>query len=153
MVKLLLAHGANPNPTSNPGAESSPLLEAALAGDAESMQALLDRGARFKDIAGFAIVLAAGADCTKCIDLLVARDLDRMQYTIALGAVALEDNPKLVRLMLQHVASTMVIPGLSTPRASARVSHFQFPGYPSGHIFRQPAGLDERCVAHDRSEV
>ncbi len=104
IVKLLLARGANPNPTSNPGAESSPLLEAALAGDAESMQALLEHGAQFKDIAGFAIVLAAGADCTKCMDLLVARDLDPMQYTIALSPVAVNDNPKLVQLLLQHGA-------------------------------------------------
>ena len=82
IVKLLLDHGANPNPTSNPGAASSPLLEASLAGDADSMQALLDHGADFKDIAGFALANAAGADCTKCIDLLVARNLDAMQYTI-----------------------------------------------------------------------
>ena len=104
VVKLLLAHGANPNPTSNPGAESSPLLEASLAGDAETMQALLARGAEFKDIGGFALANAAAADCTKCIDLLVARDLDAMQYTIALQQVAVLDNPSLVRLMLQHGA-------------------------------------------------
>ena len=94
IVKLLLAHGANPNPTSNPSAESSPLLEASLAGDADIMQALLDHGADFKDIAGFALANAAGADCTKCIDLLVARNLDAMQYTIALQAVAVLDNPE-----------------------------------------------------------
>ena len=104
MVKFLLAHGANSNPTSNPSAESSPLLEASLAGDAESMQALLDRGAEVSGIGGFALISAAGADCSKCIDLLVARNLDPMQYTIALGAVAVLDNPKLVRLMLQHGA-------------------------------------------------
>jgi len=104
IVKLLLAHGANPNPSSNPGAESSPLLEASLAGDAETMQALLDRGAETKDIGGFALANAAGADCAKCIDLLVARNLDPMQYTIALGRVAVLDNPNLVRLMLQHGA-------------------------------------------------
>jgi ankyrin repeat protein len=104
IVKLLLAHGANPNPSSNPDAESSPLLEASLAGDAETMQALLDHGAETKDIGGFALGNAAGADCAKCIDLLVARNLDPMQYTIALGAVAVLDNPNLVRLMLQHGA-------------------------------------------------
>jgi len=104
IVKLLLDHGANPNPTSNPGAESSPLLEASLAGDADSMQALLEHGANFKDIAGFALANAAGADCMKCIDLLVARNLDAMQYTIALGQVVVLDNPNLVRLMLQHGA-------------------------------------------------
>ena len=104
IVKLLLAHGANPNPTSNPTAESSPLMEASLAGDAETMKALLDRGAEFKDIGGVALANAAGADCTKCIDLLVARNLDAMQYTIALQQVAVLDDPNLIRLMLQHGA-------------------------------------------------
>ncbi|MGA2588923.1 MAG: ankyrin repeat domain-containing protein [Bryobacteraceae bacterium] len=103
-VKLLLAHGANPNPTSNPSAESSPLLEASLAGDADSMQALLERGAAVKDIAGFALANAAGADCTKCIDLLVARNLNAMDYTIALQQVVVLDNPKLIRLTIEHGA-------------------------------------------------
>jgi ankyrin repeat protein len=103
-VKFLLAHGANPNPSSNPGAESSPLLEASLAGDLETMQALLDRGASLKDIGGTALANAAGADCMKCVDLLVARDLDATQYTIALQMVAVLDDPKLIRLMLQHGA-------------------------------------------------
>lgn len=104
IVKLLLAHGANPNPTSNPTAESSPLLEASLAGDAEIMQMLLERGADVKDIGGVALANAAGADCMKCVDLLVSRNLDAKQYTIALQLVAVLDNPNLVRLMLRHGA-------------------------------------------------
>jgi ankyrin repeat protein len=104
IVKLLLDHGANPNPTSGSRAESSPLLEASLAGDADSMQALLEHGAQFKHIAGFAIPSAAAADCGKCIELLVARNLDPIQYTIALVQVAATDNPKLVQLLLQHGA-------------------------------------------------
>ena len=103
-VKLLLAHGANPNPTSKPSTESSPLLEASLAGDAEIMQALLDGGAEFKDIGGFALATAAGANCTKCVDLLVARKLDAKQYTVALQLVAVQENPNLIRLMLKHGA-------------------------------------------------
>jgi ankyrin repeat protein len=104
IVKFLLAHGADPNPTSNPSAESSPLLEASLAGDAESLQALLERGAAVKDLGGFALANVAGAGCEKCMDLLVARNLDAMQYTIALGSVVVLDNPNLVRLMIQHGA-------------------------------------------------
>ncbi len=104
VVKLLLAHGANPNPTLNPAAESSPLLEASVAGDAESMQALLERGAEAKDIGGFAIANATAADCTRCIDLLVARNMDAIQYTIALQNIAVLDNPRLLRLMIQHGA-------------------------------------------------
>ena len=123
IVKLLLAHGANPNPTSNPGAESSPLLEASLAGDAEIMQTLFDGGAELKDIGGFAIANAAGADCTKCIDLLTARNLDAMQYTIALSQVAVLDNPNLVRRMLQHGADPNAAdPTGRTPLMYAAVS-------------------------------
>ncbi len=88
IVKLLLAHGANPNPTSNPDAESSPLLEAAIAGDAESMQALLDRGASAQIVGSSALPVAAAADCRKCVDLLVASNLDAQQYTIALSGLA-----------------------------------------------------------------
>ena len=108
VVRLLLAHGANPNPNSNPGAESSPLLEAALAGDADSVQALLEHGASLQDVAGDAIASAAGADCAKCIDLLMARGVDAMQYTIAMQRVAVLDNPKLFRMMLEHGADVNV---------------------------------------------
>ena len=38
IVKLLLDHGASLNPTQNPATESSPLIQAALAGDAELMR-------------------------------------------------------------------------------------------------------------------
>jgi ankyrin repeat protein len=104
IVKLLLAHGAKVNPTSNPGAESSPLLEASLAGDAETMKVLLDRGADLTDIAGVAIINAVGADCMKCVDLLIARKLDAKEYTVALVNVAVMDNPDLIRRMLDHGA-------------------------------------------------
>jgi ankyrin repeat protein len=104
IVKLLLSHGAKPNPTSNPGAESSPLLEAAIAGDPEIIQLLLDKGADVKEIGGTAISRAAGAACTKCVDLLVACKMDAMQYSIALGESAVLDNPKLIRILLDHGA-------------------------------------------------
>jgi len=65
-VKLLLSRGANPNPTANPAAESSPLLEAALAGDADILQTLLDKGAELKE-GGTALADAVGANCTKCV--------------------------------------------------------------------------------------
>jgi ankyrin repeat protein len=102
-VKLLLAHGANPNPTSNPGAESSPLLEASLAGDAESMQALFEKGAEPKE-AGAAIANAAAADCMKCVDLLMAQKWEPMQYTMGLQNVIVLQNPALTKMMLDHGA-------------------------------------------------
>jgi ankyrin repeat protein len=48
VVKLLLEHGADPNPNAHPAAESSPPIEAATAGDAASMGLLLDHGAEVK---------------------------------------------------------------------------------------------------------
>jgi ankyrin repeat protein len=103
-VKLLLAKGAKPNPTGNPMSESSPLLEAALAGDPETTQTLLDKGAEVKDIGGLAVAWAAGAGCAKCVDLLMAQKMDAMQYTIALVAVSVLDQPKLVRQLIDRGA-------------------------------------------------
>ena len=103
VVKLLLAHGANPNPTAKPAAESSPLIEASMAGDLESMQALLEKGAELKE-AGAAMAAAAGAHCRKCIDLLVARKPEPMEFTVALQQVVVMDDPGLTRLMIEHGA-------------------------------------------------
>jgi len=103
IVKLLLDHGANPNPTSNPSVESSPLLEASLAGDADSMQALPEKGAEPRE-AGAAIANSAGANCARCIDLLLAQKLEPLQYTIALQNVIVLDNPALTKLMLDRGA-------------------------------------------------
>jgi len=103
VVKLLLDQGANPNPTPNPSVQSSPLLEASLAGDAESMRLLLEHGAEPKE-AGAAMGNAAGADCTKCIELLMARKLDRAQYEIGLQNVIVFPNPVWTRMMLDHGA-------------------------------------------------
>ena len=57
-VKFLLDHGANPNPNPHPAAESSPLIEAATAGDAASMELLLGRGAEVKDAGELALEMA-----------------------------------------------------------------------------------------------
>jgi ankyrin repeat protein len=102
-VKLLLEHGANPNPTSNPSAESSPLLEASLAGDPGSIAALLEKGAEPKE-AGAAFANAAGADCMKCVDLLLTRKWEPMQYTIGLQNAIVLRNPVFTKLMLDRGA-------------------------------------------------
>lgn len=103
IVKYLLAHGANPNPTAKPSAESSPLLEASLAGDPESIQLLLDKGAQPKE-GGTAIANVVGADCAKCLDLLMALKLDKKEYTIALQSVAVVNKPALVKQLLDRGA-------------------------------------------------
>src|SRR5499426_1761704 len=84
VVKLLLDHGANPNPNARPLTESSPLIQAATAGDAEMMQLLLDRGADAKMAAQPALSMAITMRCSKCVDLLIAKGLDRDAYTGAL---------------------------------------------------------------------
>jgi ankyrin repeat protein len=104
VVDLLLAKGANPNPNLNPVAESSPLFEASIAGDAASMQALLEHGAATKEIAGPAIAVASAAGCARCVEMLLARKPDRMQSTIALQQVAILDNPALVKTLLRSGA-------------------------------------------------
>ena len=87
-VKLLLERGANPNPNAHPAAESSPLIEAATAGDAASMELLLGRGADAKAAAQQALEMAVSLPCSKCVALLVAKDLDKEAYTFALPDIA-----------------------------------------------------------------
>jgi len=102
VVRLLLDRGADPNPKTL----SPPLLEAATAGDAESLELLLSRGAEVKvpPVAGGALVLSARAKCSRCIDLLVAKNLARDAYTIALPFIAALGDQNVVRLLLDHGA-------------------------------------------------
>src|SRR5262249_37648234 len=98
VVKLLLDRGADPNPKTL----SPPLLEAATAGDAETLELLLSHGAEVKvpPVAGDALVLSARAKCSRCIDLLVAKNLSRDAYTIALPFSAALGDVNVVRLLL-----------------------------------------------------
>jgi len=122
-VKFLLSKGANVNPTSNPSAESSPLLEASLAGDPESIQALLEKGAEVKGIGGDALANAAGADCAKCVDLLFGSKMDAKDYTVALAEIAPLDNPKLFQRVLERGADVNAVdPTGRTPLIYAAVS-------------------------------
>jgi ankyrin repeat protein len=104
VVKLLLDHGANPNPNANPLTESSPLIEAATAGDAATMELLLSRGADAKAAAQPALTMAITTQCSKCLSLLVAKDLDKAAYSLALPDVAVLGDVNAVRLMLDHGA-------------------------------------------------
>src|SRR5262245_8326441 len=108
IVKLLLDRGANPNPTKNP-AEPAPLAQAALAGDAESMQLLLDRGADVKEAGPPALIMAATMNCSKCVDLIVTKNLDRSAYTIALLRAAILGDLRATRLMLDHGADVNAV--------------------------------------------
>ena len=104
VVKLLLDRGANPNPNAHPLTESSPLIEAATAGDAPTMELLLGRGADAKAAAQPALTLAITTQCSKCLSLLVAKDLDKAAYSLVLPEVAVLGDVNAVRLMLHHGA-------------------------------------------------
>jgi len=104
VVKLLLEKGANANPNTHPGAESSPLIEAATAGDAGSVELLLGRGADVKEAGEPALEMAVVERCSKCVALLTAKNLSRQDYTIALANTASLGDAGAVRMMLDHGA-------------------------------------------------
>jgi ankyrin repeat protein len=103
-VKLLLARGANPNPNAKPASESSPLIEAATAGEAGMMQLLLDHGADAKAGAQQVLTMSVTNGCSKCFDLLAARKLESTAYTASLPEVAVLADVKTVRTMLDRGA-------------------------------------------------
>jgi ankyrin repeat protein len=111
LVKLLLDRGANPNPTKNPPGESSPLIQAALATDVESMQLLMNRGADFNKLAGaMALAMALTQNCSQCVDLIVKKsDLGKDAYTMALVNIATFADVNTVRLMLDHGADVNAV--------------------------------------------
>jgi ankyrin repeat protein len=109
IVKLLLDRGADPNPTKNPAGESSPLIQAAVAADPESMQLLIDRGADVKEAGGPALGIAVTVSCAKCVDLLVKKNLDKDAYTLALLQTASFGDLNAIRLMLDHGAEVNAI--------------------------------------------
>jgi ankyrin repeat protein len=122
-VKLLLERGANPNPNTHPATESSPLVEAATAGDAASMELLLGHGADAKAAAQPALTMAIALQCSKCVSLLVAKDLDRAAYNLVLPDIAFLGDANAVRLMLDHGADVNAFDGLGrTPLMYAAAS-------------------------------
>ncbi len=125
-VKLLLDHGANPNPNAHPTAESSPLLEAATAGDAASMELLLGRGAEVKDSGQMALEMAVTLRCAKCVTMLAAKNLTKQDYTLALPNIAALGDLGAVRLMLDHGANVNAVdPFGRTPLMYAASSDLQ----------------------------
>jgi ankyrin repeat protein len=113
VVKLLLEHGADANPNAHPAAESSPLIEAATAGDAAGMELLLAHGAEVK-VAGepaleMAVTMEGLKECSKCVALLVAKNLDRASYTAALANIAVFGDVNTIRMMLDHGADVNAV--------------------------------------------
>ena len=122
LVQFLLDHGADPNVA--PG--SSPLIEAAIAGDADTVQRLLADGAATKNVAGVVMIAAARAGCSRCVELLASTNLESPEYTQALGILSYLGNIKLVRLALDHGADVNAFDLRGrTPLMYAAVSDFQ----------------------------
>ena len=109
IVKLLLDRGADPNPTMNPMSESSPLVQAALAADPQSMQMLLDRGAMVKDSAAVALDVAVQVHCSACVELLVKQNLDKFAFTFALLDTASFADAGTMRLFLDRGAEVNAV--------------------------------------------
>jgi ankyrin repeat protein len=104
IVKFLLDHKANPNPNARPVTESSPLLEALMAGDAAMVEMLIERGADVKTTADQGLTLGAFANCSRCVELVAPKVTDKDAYTSALQFVAVLGDLKATRLMLDHGA-------------------------------------------------
>jgi ankyrin repeat protein len=83
VVRLLLEHHANPSATApGQGDKTSPLLEASLAGEAETLRLLLAAGSETKEAGFVALAFALHADCRACVDLLVPK-LDAKAISLA----------------------------------------------------------------------
>lgn len=104
VVRYLLEHGANPNPNAHPEAASSPLNEAATAGSAESVEALLGHGAKVGYDAMWILTAAVTTHCKRCFDLVVSKVDDKNMYTAALLQTAYLGDAAAVKTMLEHGA-------------------------------------------------
>ncbi len=104
-VKLLLDRHANPDPNPHPGSESSPLIEAASAGDAASMELLMGHGADVKASGEQALEMAVITECAKCLALLSDKDLGKDSvHRRSRESIAALGNANAVRMMLDHGA-------------------------------------------------
>ncbi len=108
-VKLLLAHGANMSPNAHPETASSPLLEAATAGDADNLAALLDHGAPLKTDAEQVLTMAAETHCDRCVDLLAQKITYKMIYTAALEDAGFAAEARSVKIFLDHGADVKAV--------------------------------------------
>ncbi len=123
VVRMLLDKGANPNPNPHPSAESSPLLDAATAGDAASLEMLIAKGAEVKPVGELALSMAVAMECSKCLPLLTAGEIDKQDYSLALADIAITGDVNAVKIMLDHGADVNIVDPLGrTPLMYAAAS-------------------------------
>ena len=104
VVKLLLDHGANPNPNAKPEQEGCPLLDAITASDAEMAKLLLVRGANGQAAGEMGLAMSVGSNCPGCIDLIAAKVTKKEVFTAALQDVAIYADLHSVQVLLDHGA-------------------------------------------------
>lgn len=105
VVRYLLEHGANPNPNAHPDTASSPLLEAATAGNADSFEALLEHGAKIGDDGGVIMTAAVTSHCGHCLELALPKVQQKYMFTIALLQTAYLGDAAAAKMMLDHGAN------------------------------------------------
>ena len=104
VVRFLLEHGANPNPNAHPEVASSPLLEAATGGNAESFALLMQHGAKVGEDAPAILTAAVTTQCRSCFDLTAAKADEKFVYTIALLQTAVLGDARTMKLLLDRGA-------------------------------------------------
>ena len=104
VVKLLLYHGAKPNPNYRPENESSPLIEALTSGDPEVVMTLLDHGADAKMAGETGLTMAITAHCPSCVDRILQQVTDKSVLTFSLNDTVVFADTRDVRTLLNHGA-------------------------------------------------
>ena len=88
ILRLLLDHDANVNPTPQPAGMSSPLIQAATAADPEMMRMLVAAGAKVDPSAAQALSMSITTRCKACADIVLAHDISKEALTTALFETA-----------------------------------------------------------------
>ena len=113
IVKYLLDHGAEPNPSGRAPGDSTPLRQAAIAGDAEVMRVLIEHDANVKAIGAAGLSATIEADCETCFKL-VGSSFDQNTWTAALLDMAVVANARDLKFAIDHGA------GVNTADARGR---------------------------------
>jgi ankyrin repeat protein len=105
IVTLLLEHGADPSAACPGfGGQTSPLTEAAWAGEAETMRLLIAKGADVKKAGFVALAFTLHAGCRACFDLIAA-SIDQKETSLApLVLIAPEDDGRTIRPLIERGA-------------------------------------------------
>jgi len=87
------------------------------------MELLLARGADARAVGQQAMTVAITLQCSKCLDLLVAKDLDKKAYSLTLPDIAFLGDANAVRVMIDHGADVNAVDPLGrTPLMYAAAS-------------------------------